>query len=135
MSTSLYRVHIWSYAERHFIKAFEKKYPRAWDITFDAICTQLSHIDSFLTTTKAERICSCPEKKKFLLKCEFAVAGTRESPHASGNRYIVYLDEEKNECHILLLYAKDHYSWQETNWWKQQIKENYPDMRELFTSL
>jgi len=133
MSISLYSVHIWTYTERHFIKAFEKKYPRAWDITFEAISTQLSRIDTFLTTTKAEVISSSTKGK--LLKCEFAVAGTRESPHASGNRYIVYLEEQKRECHILLLYGKEHYTWQETTWWKQQIKENYPDMRELFSSL
>ena len=134
MSTNkLYSIHIRPYAERHFIKTFEKKYPRAWNITLDAIRAQLSRVDSFLETTKAEIIISCDTWH--LLKCEFAVAGTRESPHASGNRYIVYMDEEKHECHILLVFYKWDYSWQETNWWKLQIRENYPELKEVFSSL
>lgn len=135
MSTSLFTTHIDPYAERHYIKSFEKKYPRAWDITLRAIRRELERVDYFLLTSKAETICSCQKWKKHILKCEFAVAGTRESAHASGNRYIVYLDEESAECHILLLYTKDHYSGQETAWWKNQIKENYPDIKDVFSSL
>jgi hypothetical protein len=136
MSTKLYSIHIWQYAERHFIKTFEKKYPRAWDITLKAIFVLLERVDEFLLkTSKAEKICTCNEWRRHILKCEFAVAGTRESPHGSGNRYIVYMDEERCECHILLVYCKSDYNGQETTWWKQQIKENYPELKSIFTSL
>ena len=63
------------------MKVFEKKYPRAWDITLSAIYAQLQRVDVFLETTKAEKILSCDAKH--ILKCEFTIAGTRESPHAS----------------------------------------------------
>ena len=83
-----------------------------------------------------EIVTSHPSWKKHILKCEFAVAGTQLSPHASGNRYIVYMDEELEECHILLLYGKDDcWHGNETAWWKQQIKENHPDIKELFSGL
>jgi hypothetical protein len=61
MSTKLYSVHIRAYAERHFIKTFEKKYPKAWDITLKAIFALLERVDEFLFTTKAEKICTCNE--------------------------------------------------------------------------
>lgn len=135
MSTRKYSVHIRAYAENHYIKTFKKKYhEKAWNETIDSIESLLIHVENIIgKRTLIEKIISC--KDKHILKCEFAVAGTRESPHGSGNRYIVYMDEEQCECHILLVYCKWNYSGQETTWWKQQIKENYSDMKELFESL
>lgn len=129
-----HKVYIREYARKHYIKTFEKKYGKYWDITLEAIITSLEHVDSFLTTSKAEKIMSIHEKNIHLIKCEFRVANSRDSAHASGNRYIVFLNEQLKECHVLLLYSKDDYTGQETSWWKQQIKENYPDIRESFTS-
>lgn len=130
-----YKVYIREYADRHYIKVFSKKYWRHWDVTLEAILASLEHVNTFLCTSKAEKIISCHEEDKHLLKCEFRVVWSTDSAHASGNRYIVFLDEASHECHILLVYSKWDYSGQETTWWKQQIKENYTDMRELFSSL
>jgi len=88
-----------------------------------------------LTTSKAEKILSYHDADKHIIKCEFRVVGTNESAHSSGNRYIIYLDEKLCECHILLLYSKDDYTGQETAWWKNQIRENYPDIRKIFSGL
>jgi len=130
-----YKVFIREYANRHYIKTFEKKYGRYWDMALEAIVESLERVDTFLTTSKAEKILSYHEKNAHILKCEFRLANSSDSAHASGNRYIVYFNESLRECHVLLLYSKDHYEGQETSWWKQQIKTNYPDMREIFLNL
>ncbi len=130
-----YKVYIRDYTDRHYIKVFDKKYGRHWDLTLEAIIASLEHVDTFLGTSKAEKIISCHEENKHLIKCEFRVVWTTDSAHASGNRYIVYLDEVTRECHILLVYSKWDYSGQETTWWKLQIKENYPELKDIFSSL
>jgi hypothetical protein len=106
MSTRKYSVHIRAYAENHYIKSFRKKYhEKAWNETINSIENLLIHIENIIgKRSLIETIISC--KDKHILKCEFAIAGTRESPHESGNRYIVYMDEESCECHVLLVYCK-----------------------------
>jgi hypothetical protein len=77
-----YKVYIREYTKRHYIKTFEKKYGKYWDVTLDAIIVSLERIDTFLTTSKAEKILSVHEKNFHLLKCEFRVANSRDSSHA-----------------------------------------------------
>jgi hypothetical protein len=106
MSTRKYSVHTRVYAESHYIKTFKKKYhEKAWNETIDSMERLLMYVENIVgKRSLIEKIISCGDRH--LLKCEFAVAGTRESPHGSGNRYIVYMDEESAECHILLVYGK-----------------------------
>jgi hypothetical protein len=89
-------------------------------------------MNAFLNTTKAEIISSCSQGD--IIKCEFAIAWSRQSPHGSWNRYIVYRDHQTNTLTILLIYTKDHVkkNQQETVWRKQQIKQNYKDIKNLF---
>jgi hypothetical protein len=130
----LYEVHIPSYAQDHFIKSFSKTYKTARDVTWRAIQWFTQRIETFLQTTKAEKIHSCG--LFHIVKCEFAVAWTNLSPHASGNRYIVYMDEENHQCHILLVYAKTDVKWiNETSRWRWEIKKNYPELLEKFSWL
>lgn len=56
MSTK-YSVKIEKYAERHFIKSFEKKYHRAWDITIEALVRELQSLNILLDHSIAEIIC------------------------------------------------------------------------------
>lgn len=136
MSTSLpYTVEVWAYAERHFINDFSKKYSKAWQITLEVIFHSLYRIDQLLLTSKAEIITSCPSW--MLIKCEFTVAGSNISAHASGNRYIIYQDQQTKVISILLLYAKTHVrkNQQETIRRKQEIKSNYPFIKNLFPEL
>ncbi|MFA6256590.1 MAG: hypothetical protein WC606_05470 [Candidatus Absconditabacterales bacterium] len=130
----LYKVYIGAYAEDHFIKSFSKTYKNARDVTLRAIQGVTARIEAYLQTTKAEKIHSC--RSCHIVKCEFAVAGTQESPHGSGNRYIVHMDQENHECHILLVYAKtDVKGSNETNRRRGEIRKNYSSLTGKFTGI
>jgi len=76
-----YKVITTEYAERHFIKAFSKKYNNAWDKTMNAINGMLSHIDRLVKTSLAKRIHI--SDKCYIAKCEFKIAWSNESPKTS----------------------------------------------------
>ncbi|MFZ2969559.1 MAG: hypothetical protein WA063_00260 [Minisyncoccia bacterium] len=123
-----YSVNIEKYVERHFIKSFEKKYHRAWDITMEALIREFQSFDVLLTHTIAEMITETPDIK--ICKVEFKVAGSNQSRHSSGNRCIVAVHKDTNIVNILLIYHKnDIGAGNETAKWKQIIKNNYPDYR------
>lgn len=125
-----YVVLVGEYTKKHFIKSFRKKY-KTWDNTFVEIKNFLSHIDTFLLSTKAKKIHICDIW--YIAKCEFKIVWSNESPKISWNRIIVFVDEEKQETKILLLYAKTDVKWSnETTWWEQEIKNNYKEIYELF---
>lgn len=125
-----YFVGIEKYAERHFIKSFAKKYGKAWDITIEALKRELQSFEILLFKTIAEIIVENEEFK--ISKVEFKIAGTNESRHGSGNRCIIAIDNKNNAVRILLLYHKNHLGdGNETTKWKQIIKENYPEYKNL----
>ncbi len=129
MSTK-YTVIIRDFAQRHFIDEFEKKHKKAWQITWTAYAVMLSNIEELLKTTKAEKICS--NRHEHIVKCEFAIAGRGESPHASGNRMIAYMNSETHVCEILLVYGKTNISGNhETAWWHNTIFDFHEDLRIL----
>ena len=82
-----YFINIERYAERHFIKSFEKKYRRAWEITIETLIRELQSFDVLLAQKIAEMITETPSVK--ICKVEFKIAGTNQSRHGSGNRCIV----------------------------------------------
>lgn len=126
-----FSVQIGKFAERHFIKMFEKKYKSHWDVTLRAIYFELERIDSLLLTDRAETI--CVNKNLKIIKTKFRVDGTKESAKTSGNRCIVVCDEEKRDVTILLIYGKtDLAGHNETAKWQELIKENYPEYKHLF---
>ena len=47
------------YVGTHFIKYFKKKYKGSWIETIDTIKNMLSRIDTFILTSKAEKIHIC----------------------------------------------------------------------------
>ncbi|MDD3145475.1 MAG: hypothetical protein PHV23_05180 [Candidatus Gracilibacteria bacterium] len=129
-----FKVIVGDYAERHFIKRFKKKYKNIWLTTYKAIDFTLSRINKFKNKSLVEEIHSCDIGN--ILKCEFKVAGTNDSPHGSGNRYIVFQNNEIEECKILLLYGKtDIQGDRETDWWEGEIKNNYKEIAKLFSGL
>ncbi len=129
MSTN-YGVLIEPFAERHFIKSFEKKYKGAWMTTWTAIDAELKRFDSLLETSVAETITDQAPVR--ICKTEFRVAGTKESRHASGNRCIVAVHSDTCMVHVLLVYKKtDLGSGNETALWKQLVKDNYPKYKIL----
>ena len=129
---SNYLVQIDDFAERLFIKSFEKKYKRQWDITLRAIIFELERIDNLLLTNKANIIINKDDIR--IVKTEFKIAGSKESTKTSGNRCIVAWHKEDNLVSILLVYGKTDLSSsnKETNEWKRIIRDNYPKYEHLF---
>lgn len=102
----LYNVIVSEYAKKHFMKSFIKKY-KSWDKTFEFINIMLSDIDFYLTSTKAEKIHICDTG--YIAKCEFKIVWSHESAKTSWNRIIAFVDQERKQCEILLIYAKNWY--------------------------
>jgi len=126
-----YTVIIRPYADRHYLKSFNKKYKSAWEITWRAICEELRRFDSLLDTSVAEVIIGSGNIR--IAKAEFRVAGTNESKKSSGNRCIVAIHRDVSSVHVLLVYHKnDLGKGNETAKWKQIIRENYPEYKNLF---
>lgn len=125
-----YSVQIEGFAERHFIKSFEKKHKTYWDFTLRAIIAELERIDVLLLTSRAETICDAGDIK--IVKTKFTVAGTKKSANISGNRCIVAWHENKQYVSVLLVYSKTDLSGiHETAEWTRMIKDNYPEYKEI----
>jgi hypothetical protein len=125
-----YSVNIEHYTQRHFIKNFERKYGQAWVITIEALIREFESFDVLLDRTIAEIITETVDYK--ICKVEFKIAGTNQSRHGSGNRCIVVIHKIANILNVLLVYhKKDLGDGNETVKWKQIIKENYSDYRNL----
>ncbi len=91
----------------------------------------LERVDSLRTTDTAEIIYT--SGTKHIIKGNFSVIWTRESPKASGNRYIAFIDDEACICEILLVYTKnDIIGAHETVWWKWLVEENFPEIMKSF---
>ncbi len=127
-----YSVQVEAFAKRHFIKRFEKKYRKYWNVTLLAITAEFERIDNLLLTDKADIIIDSNNVK--IIKTEFRVAGTEESAKKSGNRVIIAWHEKDKFVYILLVYGKTDLSSnnKETDEWKRIIKNNYPQYKHLF---
>jgi hypothetical protein len=118
-------VQIEEFAERHFIKNFQKKYKSHWDSTLVSITAELERIDNLLLTDRAETICDAGVVR--IIKTKFRVSGTKESATTSGNRCIVVWNTDKQLVSVLLVYSKTDLSGSnETAEWKKIVKGNYP---------
>jgi hypothetical protein len=126
-----YRVTFEPFTERHYIKNFQKEYKDKWLITEQAIIAICERIDNVLQYDRADLI-SISENFK-LIKLDFAVAGTNTSPKASGNRCILFVDENTRAVNILLVYSKNEISPpNETQKWKNVIKGEYKEIDKIF---
>ena len=124
MKSTNYTVTIGSFAERHYIKLFSKKYKEAWNITFRTIKEEFGQVDLLFPRNIAETIVAGGVIK--ICKTEFKIAGTNESRHGSGNRCIIAVNGELKEVCVLLVYSKTDLSGHnETAEWKKIIKDNY----------
>ena len=127
-----YRVVFEPFTERHYVKKFKKEYKDKWDTTKRTIITICEHIDNMLLYNRADLI-SIFECYK-LVKLDFAVEGTHVSPKASGNRCILFVDEDTRAVKILLVYSKNEISPpNETQKWKTIIKDEYREIAKLFS--
>ncbi|HEX8227216.1 MAG TPA: hypothetical protein VF572_05105 [Candidatus Saccharimonadales bacterium] len=100
-----YRVIFSDYAKRHYIKGFEKKYPgKQWLVTRQSIFEQLKRVHALQGGQQVDELKSGNDY--ILFKYDFAVAQTRISPKASGNRCVVFLDRTTQLQTVLMVYAK-----------------------------
>lgn len=128
---SHYSVKIEEFAQRHFIKNFEKKYKGHWEVTLDSIIAELERIDFLLQTDRAETVLDLDEIK--IIKTKFRIFKSKESAKTSGNRCIVSIQKKKQTVTVLLVYCKTDISGHnETTQWQKLIKENYPEYKTLF---
>lgn len=126
-----YRVIFEDFAKRHFIKNFEKKYKSQWNKTQDDIIFVCEHIDKMLLTKRADLISVADNFR--LVKLDFAIFGLKISPKSSGNRCILFLDDRMRIVIILLVYSKnDIPTHNETQEWKNIIKMQYPNIKDIF---
>ena len=126
-----YRVEFTDFAERYYVKKFRKKYRDKWNATELTIITVCERIDNMLLYERVDLISEFGSNK--LVKLDFAVEGTRMSPKASGNRCILYINEEMRLVKILLVYSKDDISSpNETQKWKSIIKNEYKEVARIF---
>lgn len=125
-----YSVQIEAFAEKHFIKSFEKKYKSKWDLTLEYVIEELARIDNLLLTSRAETMTDAGDIK--IIKTEFRVVDTKESAKTSGNRCIVAWSISKQLVSILLVYGKTDLSGKhETASWKMLVKENYKEYKDI----
>ncbi|MDO8659585.1 MAG: hypothetical protein Q7K54_03195 [Candidatus Parcubacteria bacterium] len=126
-----YEVVFESFAERHYIRTFAKKYRRAWDTTLSFLFAEFKFIDALFFKNTAEYITN-KDADIAICKTEFKIAGTQESRHGSGNRCIVAIHKVENKVRVLLVYHKnDLGGGSETGNWKNLIKENYPQYSKI----
>ncbi|MFA5349128.1 MAG: hypothetical protein WC309_02015 [Candidatus Paceibacterota bacterium] len=126
MSTN-YTVDVKTYAQKHFISKFQKKYKGAWDITWSGIHEEFKRIDAVIKETKiAETITDQGDIR--ICKTEFRIHGTKESRRASGNRCIIAIHKNTRIVYVLVVYHKNNLGdGNETAKWKNIVKENYPE--------
>lgn len=125
-----YSVVLEEYAKRHYVSKFKKKYKGAWDVTWEAIVEEFKRMDSLFETSIVETIVTTANIK--ICKTEFRVAKTQESRHGSGNRCIVSVHKDTCVVHVLLVYHKnDLGGHNETDEWKNTIKDNYPEYADI----
>ena len=126
-----YRVIFEPFTERHYVKKFHKEHKDKWLATERTIITVCERIDNMLQYNRANLISTSGCYK--LVKLDFAVESTRISPKASGNRCILFVDEDTRAVNILLVYSKDEISSpDETRKWKGIIKAEYEEVARLF---
>lgn len=131
MDQHKYKVVFEDFTKRHFIKNFEKKYKSQWNKTQEDIIFVCEHIENMLLTKRADLISVADNCR--LVKIDFAIFGIKISPKASGNRCILFLDDDMGIVKILLVYSKNDISTHsETQEWKNIIKAQYPSIGEIF---
>lgn len=124
-----YRVVFSPYAERHFIKRFAKDYRgKQWIVTKDSIFQDLKRIYALTSSQQVDELKRGTDC--VLFKYDFAVAQTRISPKASGNRCIVFLDVKRQLEIVLILYGKTDLpkDTSETQFVLKTVQAEFPEL-------
>ena len=131
-----YRVEFVPYAQRHYLKRYAKKYGKAWDVTRIALEKQFERIESLVLNNRTGKpIRKSADNRYWLIKHEFAVAGTKRSPKGSGNRAIISVDRNARVVYVLMVYHKNDLGAAqraETATWQRLVQENCSEWLEWF---
>lgn len=132
----LIHVEFESYAERHFLKSFEKKYgQRQWSITLESIKQDISRIG--MESSDIQRTQQVDElwhnDQYWIFKYDFRVAQTKESTKTSGNRCICFLDLKSKSAKILLIFGKSDLpkNMGEQAYIEKTLKDQFPSYLNL----
>jgi hypothetical protein len=128
-----YLVHIHPYAQRHYIKRFEKDYPgRRWQVTLNSIREDLRRVRALAPTSQVDELRHAGTC--WLFKYDFTVALSKVSPKSSGNRCLVFFDSSSHQLTILLLYGKSDLPRKgaETEYLFQTMRTVYADFWKHF---
>lgn len=123
MSTK-YIVIIEHFAKTHYFKKIKKKYKKAFHVPWKAFELMLKRFDLMRDRSETVKI-SDIDNEISIYKTGFKIM-PNESVKSSGNRCIIARNMLKKEIRILLIYHKnDIQGSNETQWWKDMIKNNY----------
>lgn len=117
---------------KFYKKNFQKKYKALWSVTFDSLEQLCKRIDSVYVLEQCDEIKSDGPKK--LLKIDFAIAKTGQSPKTSGCRLIAVSNDDLLQVEMLIVYHKsdiEHINKNETLAWKSLVSDLYPEHRNL----
>ena len=131
MSTK-YRVSVAPFAEKHYIKTFQKKYKDRWSPTWISIIRQIEEYEKLADSNTFSCINECDGLK--ICKMEFRIAGKGPSRKRSGNRAIILFDTNTGSAKILLMYHKQDFvkgGGSETAQWKKVVTDNFPECRDM----
>lgn len=127
-----YQVTIGDALQKLYAKNFQKKYPGAWEVTFDSLVQLCRRIDTVYELDLCDEINRIDSIR--LLKIDFAIAKSGSSPKKSGCRMIAVSNDVANTVHMLFVYHKsdiEHINNNETYAWKSLVSEVYPEYRKL----
>ena len=135
--SQIFGVYFSKYAIGHYLKNFKKKYKgKQWDFTELSIKQDLSRLSMKNNTTQTSA--QIDELKynnnRYLAKYDFKIAATKESTKGSGNRCILYIDNNIKKIDILLIYNKTDLpkNSSENDFIYGTIKKEYPDISSTF---
>ncbi len=127
-----YKVEKGSPFNRFYGKAFQKKYHKRWEVTRDSLEQLCKRIDTVYDLDLCDEIKQVDSKR--LLKIDFALAKSGESPKTSGCRLIALSDDENYTVDMLIVYHKtniEHINNNETLAWKSLVSDLYPEYKDL----
>ncbi|MBR3594664.1 hypothetical protein IKL45_00275 [Candidatus Saccharibacteria bacterium] len=131
-SDSLLRVTFSDFAKKHFLKSFQKRYKgKQWELTEESIKQDLARLrigsNTIQETQQIDELYH--EGEYWIAKYDFRIAGTKQSTKTSGNRCIIFIDNGKNRCEILLIYSKTDLpaNKKETQYINDILEKEFPE--------
>ena len=126
-----YKVLVTPFAEKYYIKKFERKYKDRWNLTLTSVMREIEDYEKLSGHTIFSTIAE--NKKERVCKMEFRIAGKGPSRKDSGNRMILVFNKIDKVAKVLLVYHKQDIpgGGNETSQWKKIVRNNHPEYQDL----